>query len=96
MESHITLADELPGIYRSILEVVAPLERTTDRATALRLRMEATEVYSRSWDESGRRRLTALLRRVQRLEAQRESAREPVTRRRLVWHPLRRAALPSR
>ncbi len=93
MESHITLADELPGIYRSILEVVTPLERTTDRAKALRLRMEATEIYSMGWDEGGRRRLTTLLRRVQRLEAQHESAREPVTRRRLEWHPFRRLAL---
>ena len=93
MESHITLADELPGIYRSILEVVAPLERTTDRAKALRLRMEATEIYSKGWDEGGRRRLAALLRKVQRLEAQHESARELVTRRRVDWHPFRRVAL---
>jgi len=93
MESQITLADELPGLYRSILEVVAPLERTADRARALRLRMEATEVYSQSWDERAQRRLGDLLRCLRRLEARHETVLPTTSGRRLGWHPLRRAAI---
>jgi hypothetical protein len=56
-------AEELPALYRAILDRVAALELAGDRADAARLRSEATDAYSRAWDERARRRLEALLRR---------------------------------
>jgi hypothetical protein len=56
-------AEELPALYRAILDRVAALELAGDRAEAARLRTEATDAYSRAWDERARRRLELLLRR---------------------------------
>lgn len=61
-----TPAEELPGLYRTILERVAELELLGERAEAARIRMSATETYSRSWDHSGRTRLTSLIVRADR------------------------------
>jgi hypothetical protein len=59
-------AEELPGLYRVILERVAELEDIGARAEAGRIRHKATEAYSRAWDASSRKSLLALLARANR------------------------------
>ena len=59
-------ADELPALYRAVLDGVAELERLGERRDAARIRTEALRAYSRSWDASGRRRLEMILRRTER------------------------------
>jgi hypothetical protein len=56
-------AEELPALYRAILDRVAELEAAGERTRAARLRSDATDAYSRAWDERARRRLETLLRR---------------------------------
>ena len=56
-------AEELPALYRAILDRVAELEEAGQRARAARLRSDATAAYSRAWDERARRRMETLLRR---------------------------------
>lgn len=65
METH-SAAEELPALYRAILDRVAALEAAGDRIEAADLRTEAIDAYSRAWDERARRRLEALLRRAER------------------------------
>ena len=60
-------AEELPGLYRTILDRIAVLEGMDERLEAGRIRMSATEIYSSAWDEGGRNRLTSLLARADRL-----------------------------
>ena len=75
-------AEELPALYRAVLDGVAELERLGQRAQAGRTRAEAVRAYSRSWDVAGRRRLEAILRRTQRAVAETErSDGRPVGRR---------------
>jgi hypothetical protein len=57
-------SEELPALYRAVLDRVAQLEASRDRALANRIRAEATHIYSRAWDERARRELVALLRRA--------------------------------
>lgn len=57
-----TPAEEMPALYRAILDRVAELEAAGQRAEAARVRRAATAAYSRAWDDRARRRLTALLR----------------------------------
>lgn len=72
-------AEQLPAIYRAVLDSVAELERRGERLEASRFRSEAIRAYSRSWDIRGRRRLESILRRAQRaLAAAPESVLEPV------------------
>jgi hypothetical protein len=61
MEPH-SPAEELPALYRAILDRVAELERGGQRPKAARVRADATRIYSRAWDEAARRGLMALLR----------------------------------
>jgi hypothetical protein len=56
-------AEELPALYRAILDRVAELEAAGERTRAARLRTDATDAYSKAWDERARRRLETLLRR---------------------------------
>jgi len=56
-------AEELPGLYRAVLDRVAALELSGRREVANEVRSEATRIYSRAWDERARRGLTLLLRR---------------------------------
>ena len=56
-------AEELPALYRAVLDRVAGLEAEHKRELANRVRAEATRIYSRAWDERARRELVALLRR---------------------------------
>ncbi len=67
METHPSPAEELPALYRAILDGVAELERRGLRREAALARTAATAAYSRSWDDRGRRRLLAISRRIDRL-----------------------------
>lgn len=57
-------AEELPGLYRAILDRVAELEAAGDRHEAARVRTAATRAYSRAWDDRARRELEGLVRRA--------------------------------
>ena len=61
-----TLAEDLPELYRAILDRVSSLERIGARREAGRIRAEATSAYSDAWDESARRHLVGLLGRADR------------------------------
>jgi hypothetical protein len=56
-------SEELPDLYRAVLDRVAALEAVRERDLANRIRAEATHIYSRAWDDRARRELLALLRR---------------------------------
>jgi hypothetical protein len=56
-------AEELPALYRAVLDLVAVLEASGQRDLAGRIRAHATRIYSKSWDVRAKRDLTALLRR---------------------------------
>jgi hypothetical protein len=66
LESVPTLAEDLPELYRAILDRVSDLERIGARRDAARIRADATRAYSDAWDETARRHLTALLARADR------------------------------
>jgi len=56
-------SEELPALYRAVLDRVAELEGARERDLANRVRADAIHIYSRAWDERARRELLALLRR---------------------------------
>lgn len=56
-------AEELPGLYRAVLDRVGQLEAAGQRDLANVVRADAIKIYSRSWDERAKRQLEALLRR---------------------------------
>lgn len=55
-------AEELPELYRALLDRVAQLDAAGQRRFAYRVRGRATAIYSRAWDDRARRGLEALLR----------------------------------
>jgi hypothetical protein len=59
-------SDEVPQLYRSILDLVAELEQMGARREAARGRAEAIAAYSRGWDDAGRRKLERIAERLQR------------------------------
>jgi hypothetical protein len=63
MES-MSPAEELPALYRALLDRVAQIESEGRRAAAYRLRSEATRIYSKRWDHHARRALQDLLNRT--------------------------------
>ncbi len=63
MDPH-TPAEELPSLYRAILDRIAELEAAGQRADAVRIRRDATRSYSRAWDARARSELEGLLRRA--------------------------------
>lgn len=72
-------AEQLPALYRAVLDNVAALEHRGERLEASRFRTEAIRAYSRSWDTRSRRRLEAILRRAERaLAVTPEVVLEPV------------------
>ncbi len=82
-----TPANDLPGLYRDILDRVAALEQIGERTQAGRIRMAATQAYSAAWDETGRGRLLGLIGRADRTIAGHDRPRG--------W-TLRRKSAPAR
>jgi hypothetical protein len=82
IEAASTPADDLPGLYRDILDRVAELEGIGERGQAGRIRMAATLAYSEAWDETGRTRLLGLIGRADRILAGRDRPRGWTLRRR--------------
>ncbi len=55
-----TPAEELPELYRAVLDVVVRLEHAGRREAAWRIRRDALRTYSTRWDAKGRRSLERL------------------------------------
>jgi hypothetical protein len=70
-------AEELPALYRAVLDRIAQIDASGQREIGYRMRVEATRIYSRAWDDRARRRLEDLLRQATHRETVR---REPVRR----------------
>jgi hypothetical protein len=83
-EPAASLAEDLPALYRAILDRVAMLEGVGERDEAGRIRADATEAYSVAWNGSARSRLTNLLVRADRILEGRPRARGWTFRRRLA------------
>lgn len=66
-------AQELPALYRAVLDRVGELSAAGHRDQANRVRAEATAIYSRAWDERARRELLALLQRSRDAASSREA-----------------------
>jgi hypothetical protein len=69
MELRSSPADDLPSVYRSILDGIAVLEGLGARREAALLRADATKIYSTAWDEAGLRRLRHIKTRIERIIA---------------------------
>ena len=67
IEPAATVAEDLPELYRAILDRIAHLERIGERREAGEIRQAATGAYSVSWDEGARVRLMGLLARANRV-----------------------------
>jgi hypothetical protein len=81
-EAGTSVAEDLPALYRALLERVARLERAGARAEAARIRHEATQAYSSAWDEAARRMLVTLILRADRVTAPQVQSRGWSLRRR--------------
>ena len=68
-DPELSPAEELPGLYRMVLDRVAQLELIGERHEAGQVRLAATTAYSAPWNEAGRHRLAALVARADRLLA---------------------------
>lgn len=79
-------AEDLPALYRAVLDRVAQLEASGKRTLANHVRADATRIYSRAWDERARRELDSLLRR-----SSVDVPRRPMTGRRLLRRTIRTA-----
>ncbi len=65
-EPAASVAEDLPELYRTILDRVAQLETHGSRIEADRIRASATRAYSSAWDASAQRVLVGLLSRADR------------------------------
>jgi ribosomal protein S6 len=71
-----TAAEELPELYRALLDRIAQIDATGHRRLAYRIREKATRIYSRAWDDRARRGLEELLRQsAEKGSAQRQPLR---------------------
>jgi len=59
MEHQIT-AEEMPSLYRAVLDAVWRLERMGDRDVALAIRRRAVNTYATRWDDGGRKELAKI------------------------------------
>ncbi len=57
-------SEELPALYRALLDRIAQLDAAGQHAVGYRIRLQATRIYSRAWDDRARRGLEALLHRA--------------------------------
>jgi hypothetical protein len=57
-----TAAEELPELYRALLDRIAQIDAAGHRSLGYRIRAEAIRIYSRAWDDRARRGLEDLLR----------------------------------
>ena len=71
-DPELSPAEELPGLYRMVLDKVAQLELIGERHDAGQIRLAATTVYSAAWNETGRHRLIALVARADRMMTNRD------------------------
>lgn len=55
-------AEDLPELYRALLDRIAQIDAAGHRTLGYRIRAEATRIYSRAWDDRARRGLQELLR----------------------------------
>ena len=76
-------AEDLPALYRAILDRIAQIDAAGQRSVGYRIRIEATRIYSRAWDERARRGLEALLR---------QAAEPGIAQRNAIRGPSRRSA----
>jgi len=76
-------SEELPALYRALLDRIAQIDAAGHRAAGYRIRVEATRIYSRAWDERARRGLEDLLR---------QTVDKDTARRRAVTRSARRSA----
>jgi hypothetical protein len=60
-------AEELPGLYRMVLDRVAQLELIGERHEAGQIRLSATTAYSGAWNDAGRQRIVTLVVRADRI-----------------------------
>ena len=88
MEIQPTPSEDLPALYRAILDGIADLERVGQHREAALIRTQATRIYSTSWDVNARRRLTHIHRRIGRVMSGEEKPRNEQTG---SWRTLRRA-----
>lgn len=80
METRASPAEDLPALYRAILDGIAELEHLGARREAGLLRTEATQIYSTAWDDAGLRRLDQIRRRIARIIAGDERPRTAASR----------------
>src|SRR5258706_12292773 len=59
-DAGLSPAEELPGLYRMVLDKVAQLELIGERREAGQIRLSATNSYPGAWNDAGRHRLIAL------------------------------------
>jgi hypothetical protein len=96
VENHASPAEDLPTLYRAILDGVAQLERLGARREAGLLRQEATQIYSTAWDDAGVRRLGQIRRRIERVIAGEERPRTAMSRRRVLAEQARKRTAARR
>jgi hypothetical protein len=89
MDSPVSPTESLPALYRAILDIVADLEHRGLRRDAIRIRADATAVYSTAWDERGQRRLHQVYARAWRLVQEHD---DPVEARGTGWRRTRPTA----
>lgn len=64
-------AEQMPELYRAVLDTVWRLERAGERSAALDIRRRAVNTYSTRWDDGGRRELVRINRDAMRRLAHR-------------------------
>ena len=70
-----TPAEEMPTLYRAVLDTVWRLERLGEREYALAVRTRAVRTYATRWDEGGRKELARINREaLQRLATSRPAS----------------------